>query len=80
MNVADIISAGQKQSGEAEKEDRGNEGKGIHESVKHNMALCYCMWNIESFEFDDICSSEKNLKYLEEKRNYKINIPVYFLQ
>jgi len=59
VNVADIISAGQKQSGDAEKEGRGSEGKGIHVNVKHNVALCYCMWIIKAFEFDDIAAARK---------------------
>jgi len=54
VNVSDIINAGRKQSDNEEEEGRGNEGKGNHESAKHNVALCYCMWITEAFEFDDI--------------------------
>jgi hypothetical protein len=43
VNVADIISAGQKQSDNTEEEGRGNEGKGNHENVKRDVALCYGM-------------------------------------
>jgi len=56
--VADII-AGQKQSDDAEKEGKGCEGKGNHESVKHNVALYCCMWINEAFEFDDIAAARK---------------------
>ena len=59
MNVADIISAGQKQSEDAEKEGRGSEGKGNHESVKYNVALYCYMWINEAFEFDDIAAARK---------------------
>jgi len=67
--LADIVSAGQKQNGDAEKEGRSNEWKGIHERVKHNVALCCCLWIIDAFEFDYIAAARKILKYLEEKRN-----------
>jgi len=57
VNVADIISAGQKQSDNAEEEGRGNEGKGNHESVKRDVALCYGMWITEDFESDDMAAA-----------------------
>lgn len=49
VNVADIIIAGQKQSDNAEEEGRGREGKGNHESVKGDVALCHGMWMTGDF-------------------------------
>jgi hypothetical protein len=57
VDVEDIINAGRKQSDNEEEEGRGNEGKGNHESVKHNVALCYCMCITEASEFDDIAAA-----------------------
>jgi hypothetical protein len=59
VNVAVIINAGRKQSDNEEEEGRGNGGKGNHESVKHNVALSYCMCITEAFEFDDIAVTRK---------------------
>ena len=59
VDVADIISAGQKQCDNAEEEGRGNEGRGNHESVKHSVALGCCTWITEAFVYNDTAVARK---------------------